>query len=290
MINRRHSVPAIAVGLALCLPPLEAVAAPEPEPDTSLSADDASRQEDARRLRAEAEERFFATDYDGALSAFQRAYELAPHPTDLFNMGRIHEEKGELAAALARYEEFVTQPRIRLEERAAAAERIKVLRMLVEDEARDDRRLVRERKDERAPAPEDPAQDDLSGPRDSTAVGRPLLVSGVVLTSIGAALALGGGLSFGLLARRDSDRIDALGEGQNPGRLSLSEAENLHARGRDFETLQIASLAAGVTLAGVGTGLLVAGIVRRHRAQTRLEAVVPGVTPHMAGLQAQWRF
>jgi len=81
---------------------------------------DQSNADKAKELRATAEECFFEEDYEGALEAFSAAMELSPHSTDLFNMGRIHEEMGELPEALLRYEQFVTQPRIPLEERAAA--------------------------------------------------------------------------------------------------------------------------------------------------------------------------
>lgn len=273
---------ALAAGLWSCLPTYaHAGLGMRAEPVAEDVAVD-PEYEKAARLRKEAEDRFFEEDFDGAIEKFEAAYELSPHPTDLFNMGRIHEEKGELAQALARYEEFVAQPKVSLEERGVAAERIKVLRVLVQEE-QDAQRAAQ------APAPmaAQPASNTSLDDR-SRRAGRPMVVSGITLMSIGAAVTAAGGLGFGLAARRQSDRVAALESGRNPDRLSLSDAEDIQARGKDFETLQIVSLAVGAGVLLAGAGLLAAGLVQRRK--HRLEAFTPSFGPGFVGASTGWRF
>lgn len=238
------------------------------------------------RLRSLAEQRFFENDFEGALEAFEKAAALEPHPTDVYNMGRIREEMGELEAALALYEAFVSQPKVPLEERAAAAERIELLRDVVEQVNPADEDAS---EPEPAPAPQQGGLYDQA-PDDGH---RKLVVTGATLVGLGAVVAVGGGVGFGIAARRSSDKIQDLSEGQNPSRLTLEEAENLEARGRDFEALQITSWVTGGVVAAIGTTLLAVGLHRRskdRRRTARLEAIAPAITQRSLGLQTSWKF
>ena len=282
-MNRMHHGKAIAAATAVAIA-LSSAPARAGEPDaaptqTQTEAEDTKPADRAAALRKQAEQKYFDDDFEGALADFERAFELSPHPTDLFNMGRIHEEKGELVLAVQRYEQFVEQPRIPLEERALVAERLEVLRV-----------LVAEQNPAPSPPPPRPTREDsrdrttmTDDPRSKSA--KPLVISGATLAGVGAAVALAGGLGFGLAARRDSRRIDRLGDGSNPERLGLSEAENLDARGRDLEALQIASVAAGAALVVLGTALLTTGLVRRRSAARHANTVA-----HVIGLRTPWRF
>ncbi len=282
----------IAVSVAGTTLPQSAGATVQPDDDVSSASEPASTDpppsdadaDEAMGLRELAEQRFFEEDFAGALRAFEQASELAPHPTDLFNMGRIREEMGELEPALRLYEEFVSQPQVPLEERAAAAERIEVLRKLVEPVDPD--------QSNEAPRPM-PAQGDTSDRGPVPEQHRALVVSGITLSALGAAIAIGGGVGFGIAARRNSDRVADLSDGQNPDRLTLREAEDLEARGRDFETLQIVSLVTGATVTTLGAALLVTGLRRRaksRRQSVRLETVAPALSTRSLGLQTSWRF
>jgi len=243
---------------------------------------------------------FFANDYEGAIRAFESAHELAPHPSDLYNMGRIYEEKGDLRKALAHYEAFASKPKVPLEQRSAAGERIQVLRVLVNQEDGNAESENPTNDVESTTQTAGSSDDGPAGPRIDTDADRstsndrdghvrPTVIAGSVLLSLGTAIAIGGGLGFGLAARRDSDTVEELQQGQNPSRLTLSEAEDFDARGKDFEALQIASLAVGGTMAGVGLALLVTGLVRQKRASPR-EARGPRVSPQVVGSQMSWRF
>lgn len=240
-------------------------------------------QEEAKVLRAEAEEHFFRDEYDDAVQKFERAFGVAGHPSDLFNAGRVYEEKGDIVTALERYEQFAEQPRVALEDRAIAAKRIEVLRVLVDeggDGGGDENRS--------APPPAMPAGSTPADAPTPADTGKPMIIAGGALLGIGSAIAIAGGIGFGLAARRNSDKVDDLANGTNPDRVTLAEAEDLEAQGKDFAALQISFLVAGGAIAVVGAGLLAGGIVRRKNA--RLRALGPSVGPRTVGINAIWRF
>ncbi|MGH1346224.1 MAG: tetratricopeptide repeat protein [Nannocystales bacterium] len=295
----------VAFYVASCLSPNAVLAAPAAEgegespgaardeqpvggvdtPDSEVS--DSGR---AQALRRVAEDRFFEEDYEGALEAFSEAMELSPHSTDLFNMGRIHEEMGDLPEALQRYEQFVSQPRIPLEERAAAADRIEVLRKLVKDE---EPASTADSGDAAAAARADELADRAY--RDERRAQTRLLSAGAAVAALGAAVGVGGGVGFGIVARRNSDKIDDLSAGQNPGRLTLREAEDLEARGRDFETMQIAAMATGGAMLTAGVVMIIVAQERRSKAdrargRTSRRSISPVLSSRTVGVRARWSF
>lgn len=269
-VIRTTACPSLAVLAALLLAtPSSALAASPP------SASAASEASEARRA---AEAAFADERYDDAAEAFERAYATAPHPTDLFNLGRVREEQGALAAALEHYEAFAEQPRLSLAQRDAAAERIEVLRKLVQPEpASTPAPIV---------APPQNADSDVGPSRDNA--GRPLIISGAVLTGVGVVTAVAGGVGFGLVARRNTDSLDRLSGGENPSRLTLAESEELHAQGRNAEALQITFLAAGSAVALAGVALLAVGI--RAQRDSQRASVTPTAGPGFAGVSSRWRF
>lgn len=259
----------LATTLSLCGPIVASAA------DGPSQADDSAAQALATKYRAEAEQAFVEGDYEGAVAAFGRAHDTAPHPTDLFNLGRVREEQGELESALAHYEEFAALPRLSLSQRQAAAERIEVLRRIVAPDP-PPRSMA---------GPTDSGQSDASLERDRS---KPLIITGAVLSGVGAALAVSGGVGFGMVARRNTEEIERVSSGENPNRLSLAETEDLHSRGQNAETLQITFLAAGSVVALLGVGILTAGLVNRKR--NRNVAVVPVGGPRFAGASARFSF
>ncbi len=84
--------------------------------------------DDPEALSAAAVAAFRAKEYDNAISLFERAYAADPQPNYLFNIGRVHEEKGELAKAVEYYQRFVQSAGVDLEARENAVARLKVLR------------------------------------------------------------------------------------------------------------------------------------------------------------------
>lgn len=261
--------------------PRPALAAALAEQEENANSDRAN----ALKMRQQAEEMFFQEDFDAAIARFEQAHALDPDPTDLFNIGRIYEQQGKLEPALEHYEDFAELPGLSLEERAAAAERIKVLRVLVAkgDVGGTTPRLPTSSIDLRT------ADDGSLGARPvDKPRGRSMVVSGSTLLAVGAAAALAGGVGFGLAARRRADQVKDLANGSNPGRLTLAEAEAIDATGRDFSTLQITFIAAGGAIALAGAALLTAGLVQNKRA--RLAAITPTIDSKMVALQGVWRF
>ncbi len=71
-------------------------------PSARLGAEEAPAAEAAAHFRRGGE-LYAEGRYREALAEFERAQELAPHPSNLFNMARCHENLGDAAAALAQY-------------------------------------------------------------------------------------------------------------------------------------------------------------------------------------------
>lgn len=259
--------------------PTAALAAPDD--DTAVEVAVGTAAADARDLGREA---FGAGDFERAAAHFEYAYHEDPDPTDLYNLGRIHEEIGKLPEALQYYEEFAGKPGLSLQERRAATERIEVLRVAVQPTPPAPRVSSADAGSQPPPSPPVRGTND----RLATEPGRALIIGGGALVGVGAALAIGSGVGFGMAARRASDQIDDLASGRNPDRLSLAAAEDLQARGRDLETLQISLAITGGVVAAAGAGLLATGIIRRNR--SRQLTLTPTLAPATAGMHAGWRF
>lgn len=276
----------LASNVALASAPVQAarepgVASTEPSEDVSSAGVESSR------LRALAKDEFASRNYDAAIALFRQAKDLESHPTDAYNIGRIYEEMGELENALQLYEEFSRQPRLTLQQRAAGAERIEVLRVLVEQAKGDEREPTTPasgRVTRTEPRTGQPTGSDSQPGRPT----KPMFIAGGVLLGVGASAAIAGGLGFGLAARRASDKVETISNGSNPERLTLLETEDMHARGRDYEALQVTFLAAGSALAVVGVALLATAEIRRNAA-TRVSAS-PALGPGLAGFNVNGRF
>ena len=70
------------------------------------SADDAKEQ--AKVLFAEGRTKFKAKNYEAALTAFEKANAIKPHPVMLLNIGQVYEAMGRLPDAVNYYKQFVT--------------------------------------------------------------------------------------------------------------------------------------------------------------------------------------
>jgi tetratricopeptide (TPR) repeat protein len=84
----------------------DAHAADEPAP-SSVQAPDADSLKAARRLFDEGQIHYSLGEYDQALTAFRRAYELSSAGVLLFNIAQAHRLKGDCRQALEVYRHFV---------------------------------------------------------------------------------------------------------------------------------------------------------------------------------------
>ena len=146
-------------------------------------SDDARARARAHYERGEAAQR--AGDYVAAIAAYQAAFDLAPLPGLLFNLGQAHRLKGDRREALSHYRRYLaTAPTGR-----AAVEAEGHVRALEDALASTPPAPA----PAPAPAPENPAPPPAHR-------GNPLRVVGYVTAGAGLA-ALGAGVYFGLHAR-----------------------------------------------------------------------------------------
>ncbi|MGH1343056.1 MAG: hypothetical protein ACRBN8_15960 [Nannocystales bacterium] len=219
-------------------------------PEEAAGASEAGNP--AQAELAAAAEAFEARDFHAAVAHFEAAYAINEDPACLFNIGRVHEEAGELEAALARYEEFMVKPGVTLDNRAMANDRIRVLR-----EVLDTTRAAEEEPvppPEAAPAP--PPTD--TGSQQPANTGRGLIIAGAVVTGLGGAGLIGGGV-FQALSSSSSNRVDSAPTAER--RDELEEAAVREA------TIGDALLISGAVLVAVGLPTLIVGLVRRKKAR-----------------------
>jgi len=104
--------------------PAAATIAPEPSDETDEAKAD--------RLLSEGAAAFEAGELEDAIFLFVQSYELDPKPNLIFNIGRVHEELGNLESAAEFYDKFVVLPGVDLESRRFAVERLEVVRQVLE--------------------------------------------------------------------------------------------------------------------------------------------------------------
>lgn len=222
---------------------------------------------DVAEIMAEASAAFEAQDYEAALKAFEAAYDVANDPNFLFNIGRVHEEAGNLPLAVQYYERFMGHAGVEIENRQLAFQRVQVLKPIVEQQAR--ARQTPPHPGGAGTATDRPPSD-----------GRGLLVSGAALSGLGGALLLGGGIFAGL-GRRDARQVDSA---QSP-----DERDALERSAVGKATAGDALLIGGGVVLAVGVPLLITGLIRRHRSR-RDSARAFRVVPNGRGLTAAFRF
>jgi tetratricopeptide (TPR) repeat protein len=192
--------------------------------------------------------------YEEAIELFQRAHELRAEPELIYNIGRSYERLARHDEAMRYYQRFLELPGTTGELRTRALSNMASLREEQEAIA------AARREAERAAAGRESRGDEqndvaLRDGLDATPTGaRPLKITGWTLFSVGAAMAIGGGV-FGLLAT--SAHQDFEGEGLSEARLDLRD--DVRSRSLAADVL----LGAGGAVAVAGATLLIIDAVRR---------------------------
>lgn len=264
----------ITLSASLTLGSTVALAAPaEDDPSDEESADDDESPE-AVELSEQAVEKFQAKDYEGAIVLFEQAYAVDKHPKYLFNIGRVHEEAGNLEQAVQFYGKFVKQPGVDLDSREFANERLKVLREIIEttqEKPKDEPEDEPEEVADPVPLPE-PVDEDGERKR------KTMRGAGFGVLGVGAAAMIGGAVVGGL-AQGDKSAAD---EAPTP-------AEDQTLR----EGSQSKALISDV-LYGVGGALLLTGVilvaVGYTKPKTQRVALTPTFGPRGAGVDLSLRF
>jgi len=219
-----------------------------------------------------------AARYEDALEHFQEAATRYASPDFQYNIGLCYER-------LEKPEEAVRAFRTYLRAKPDADDRANV-----EDRIFQLEKQIDAAKNQPDTTPEPQPDPDPEDPAPVVKPHKPLIITGAVLAGVGGALALGGGLGFGIAAGNRSRSIDDLNAG-NPDRLTFDEASVLDEEGRRFETLQIVTAATGAAVAITGAALLAVGLRRKQQAQASSTAtLVPTWTRRSAGLSLQGRF
>lgn len=253
-----HMLTAIFVAI-LATPTLPTRArASAPESPTTAS----SPEIDA--LVAHATTAFDAGDFPGAVAAFEKAYAISPDPRFLYNVGRIHEEAGQLDEAIAMYRRFVAEPGVELEQRERASQRIEVLTRITATITPTEPPPPRVTPTTTTTTPPD------DPPPSKRVTGKATRDTGIGLLAGGAGL-LAAGAIVGVLAQRAES--DLRGEDDPAQRRDLVD------RGRRLAVTTDVLLSVGAAIAIVGTVLTATGAVRmrRSRRHIALQTIGPGL-------------
>jgi tetratricopeptide (TPR) repeat protein len=283
-MNPVTSLPSALVSITVCasraLGSSLALAAPaESESPTNTSVDTGASEAEkteADSLSDRAIAEFSAKNYAGAIALFEQAYELDPQPNFLFNIGRVHEEAGNLEQAVVYYAKFVKQPGVDLDSRGVALDRLKVLRAIIEET---------KEPDAAEPATVEPKPEPNLAPNpvdtQSERKRKTMRVSGFALIGVGAGALIGGAV-VGSLAQADRDKA-----------FDRDEADSLAARQDLLGDAQTKALTADV-LFGVGGALLLTGVVLvavgYSKPKTQRVALNPSFGPRGGGLELHMRF
>ena len=236
-------------------------------PAMAESPEDAVAEPSAAALSDQAVAQFERGNYDDAIELFEQAYAKDPQPNYLYNIARVYEEKGDFAAAVDRYQQFVGEPRVDLEARENAIARLKVLREALE-QLRPEPELESEPDAASEPPParvvrrsEVPERD--VAPPDRVRKAR---IAGYTLMGVGGAALVVGGVFGGLAVGKANDADDA---------EFVDSAMGMRERARTQAKVADAMLVSGGVLVGVGLVAVLATLGKKNRRQTARTGVLP---------------
>lgn len=189
-------------------------------------------------LTEQASEAYNSGDYDEAVRLFQKAYDLRPVSNILYNIGRIHEDAGNIDQAIEYYDKFVVAPNVEQVSRRDALDRLKTLR---EVKAMRDGESETETEVADTPQP-DPQPEPEPEPNTARALGW-------VFLGVGGASLITSGV-FALLTQSQFDKFEAA--------MDLESRRSAASAGRTNAVVSDALLVTGAVSAVVGIVFLVA--------------------------------
>lgn len=289
-ISYRHSA-RIAAFVALLL------AAPVPMPSAVAQSKPGTVSEKARKQAAVHYRRgakaFKDGLFDEALEQYQKAYELAPAPLLMFNIGLAYRAQGDTTAALTSFRAFLgQQPKGTISDEAREYVRELEVRLQRERRARETRDAARrERERERTQRERLAAMRVRDDRRADARAGRTQRVTGLVLVGAGLALSTTG-LFFGLSARSISGELS---EHQGPW------TDEVLARVDDGERAQrnmlVTSILGGTVMVAGGVLYILGRRARARRTgrgaqdeRTSALRIAPSFSRQQVGLFIQGRF
>jgi tetratricopeptide (TPR) repeat protein len=216
MRGRRGRAPALlAAALAIC-----ALLAPG-----AARADEAARQR-ALELYDRGKASFQAGRFEESLGWLQQAYAIEPAPVLLYNMGRAHEAKGDLAAAVSAYDRYLREAE-QVPDRAAIEAHLVALRA----------QLATRERPTAQPIAAAPPGDATPAPPEASPSAVPWVLAGVGVAGVGA------GVVLGVLALGKHDDAQAAAQAEGPA---------LQGSAEDLGTASTVALVVGGVVAGAG--------------------------------------
>jgi tetratricopeptide (TPR) repeat protein len=206
--------------------------------------------------------------YEVALADFTEAASLYASPDFQYNIGLCYEKLGKYEDAIRAFAAYL-RAKPDAEDRVDVENRIHMLEQEQQERKRQAEADERARADAAArPQPQPQVVPTTDEPPRNEAE-RPLIIAGAALAGVGAAVALGGGIALGVLARQRSQAVDEVQTGGNPEGLTLSETQEIEDEGKRFEGIQIGMVAGGAAVAVTGAVLLALGLRKREAARTQ---------------------
>lgn len=248
----------------LSAPPVLAQGAGKKKPATEQSQGDL----EARRLFKEGDRLYAEGDYEGAVQAFEKAFELSKQPALKYNLANAYER-------LARYEEALAALKD-YEAHAAADERDVLKRRMGKlQERADQQKADRERAAATGEVPAAQAESTpvSEAPATSTSVStdEPTPILGYVLVGVGA-VGVGVGAFFGIQALGSkSDAEQACPEAGGTRRCPSSASDALSTNSRDALLADI-GIGVGLVAAAVGTYFIVKSPSSQSSATAKIRA------------------
>ncbi len=236
-----------------------------------------------QRITQEANEAYTAGNYDRAVALFEQAFELKPVSNILYNIARIHEDAGNIDAAISYYDRFVVAPNVEQNARRDALDRLKTLR-----EIKEMREAEARAETEASTPPEEVAQPTTREPRplpDQEPEPAPepdrMRTLGWVLVGVGGASLVGSGIT-GLLAQSSYNRFEDAG--------TLDERRTAARAGRTQSVVADTLLITGLVTGVVGGVLLVVTSGGGESATASNWSLSPMLGSHAQGVAFDLRF
>ena len=261
---------ALAAGAALAvLAPLTPAYADSGKAGKQEASKDTEAE--ARRLFREGDRLYAEGDYEGAVTAFEKAYELSHKEALKYNMANAYERLGRYEAALAALRDYL--PHTKPEEQDVVRRRIEKLEKRVEDQRLKTQQAEVSTGSSPAPtvAPSSPPSPAADVPTEDK---QPAPVLGYVLLGVGA-VGIGVGTFFGLQALGEkSDAEDACVDASGGRRCPVGAQDSLDGA-KSKALIADVSLGVGIVAAVVG-GYLVLSSGSGKSASSRMLRVSGG--------------
>jgi hypothetical protein len=220
------------------------------------SAEQSETDTEARRLFKEGDKQYAEGDYEGAVRAFEKAYQLSKQPALKYNLANAYER-------LARYEEALDalkgyEPHAPPDQRDVIKRRIGKLRERVEQQNAERAKSTTSEQPpaESGQAAPPPPHEQPAAPGASLSTESPPPVLGYVLIGVGA-LGIGAGTFFGIRALGSkSDAEELCVENAGALRCPESASDSLSSNTRSAVIADV-SIGVGLVAAAVGTYLVI---------------------------------